>query len=69
MAGLIFMSFYSISNTILTIAFVAPYRNFTKKHTIDYVKKMFFQSETITLVAPAEKSTAITAVVMSPRRY
>lgn len=38
--GTLFMSFYTISNAILTVGFVSPYRQFTKKYTLGIILKL-----------------------------
>uniref|UniRef100_A0A914PIP2 G protein-coupled receptor n=1 Tax=Panagrolaimus davidi TaxID=227884 RepID=A0A914PIP2_9BILA len=57
--GLIFMSFYSISNTLLTIGFVSPYRNFTAKYTYGLIMKLPFLKKysNVVVIVPIESTT------------
>lgn len=68
--GLAFMNFYSISNTILTIIFVTPYRNFTKKYSYDIILKLpFFKKyQNVIQIVPIESSTNFTVNSQNARR-
>lgn len=69
--GLLFMSFYSLSNTLLTIGFVSPYRNFTKRYTVGIIMKLpcLKKYQTTTPIISLESTTGNTVNSRNARNF